>query len=230
MSGTAGESSESHPEEPVAVFMQGVSGQLCEGLNDVQKGFITSIRLLEGKKEDSSSLLRSVAHMFPPADLFSNELRSLPSAYSELRNFLDSRGASMTQHSSRRIKMTLAHYLYEEQEDKQAAVHIVQLIIASDRRNRDQSSETKVTPAPVSSSSRCPGASSIDKIAHNVAMRLKDKDRKFSGAIGECWMEFVDEYQQISRDYALSMTQKFQYMQNLLRGDAKRFHFIFLFI
>ena len=114
--------------------------------------------------------------MFPPVDLFSNELRSLPSAYSELRSFLDSRGASMTQNSSKRIMITLAHNLYEEQEDKQADVHIVQLIIASDRCNRDHSSETKVAPAPVSSSSRCPGASSIDKIAHNAAMRLKDKD------------------------------------------------------
>lgn len=225
MSRTAGESAGSHSDAPATLFMQGVSGQLFEGLNDVQKGFVTSIRLLEGSEEDTSSLPRSVADMFPPADLFCKELRSLPSVYSELRNFLDSRGARMTQHSSRRIMMTLAHNLYEEQVDKQAAVDIVQLFIASGRRNRDQSSETQIAPAPVSPSSQSPGASSIDKIAHNVAMRLKDKDRKFSGAIGECWMEFVDEYKQISRDYGLSMTQKWQYMQNLLRGDAKRFYF-----
>ena len=93
-------------------------------------------------EEDSSSPLRSVADMFPPSDLFSKELRSLLSVCSELHNFLDSRGACMTQHSSRRIMITLAHNLYEEQENKQAAVDIVQLIFASGRRNRDQSLET----------------------------------------------------------------------------------------
>ena len=37
-------------------------------------------------------------------------------------------------------------------------------------------------------------------------------------------MEFVDEYIQVCRDHALSQTQKLQYMQNILSGDAKRFY------
>lgn len=53
-------------------------------------------------------------------------------------------------------------------------------------------------------------------------MRLKQRENKFSGDLGEAWMEFVDEYLQISRDYSLTPVQKLQYLHNLLRGDAKK--------
>lgn len=35
-------------------------------------------------------------------------------------------------------------------------------------------------------------------------MRLKDSDKKFSGAFGECWMDFIDEYKQVAIDYDLN--------------------------
>ena len=37
-------------------------------------------------------------------------------------------------------------------------------------------------------------------------------------------MEYADEYKQLARDYGHSVSQKLQYMHNLLRGDAKRFY------
>ena len=122
--------------------------------------------------------------------------------------------------------MTLAYNLYEEQEDKQAAVNFVQKLIASGRRCRDANAPSQTSqPAPMSTS-RAPVYSgrSSDKIAHNVAMRFKDTDRKFSGSIGECWLAYVDDNKQIARDYNLSVPQKLQYMHNLLRGTAKRFY------
>lgn len=64
----------------------------------------------------------------------------------------------------------------------------------------------------------------MDRKAHDVGMRLKDSDKKFSGELGESWMEYVDEYQQISIDYQLSTQQKLQYLHNLLSKDAKRFY------
>ena len=79
-------------------------------LNDKQKGFVSSVRHLEATEAaQGDGLLRIFADMFPPADLFSKELCELPAVYTELRNFLDSHGANMQQHSSRRIMMTLAH-------------------------------------------------------------------------------------------------------------------------
>lgn len=55
-------------------------------------------------------------------------------------------------------------------------------------------------------------------------MRLKDSDQKFSRDLGECWMNFVDDYSQVSRDYGLSPQQKLQYLLNLLINEAKRFY------
>ena len=147
--GAAAQSRDStvHASEPL--FMQGLSDNLFQGLNDVQKGFITSIRLVQSSGEEGDALRREIADMFPPSELFSKELRNLPSA--ELRNFLDTHGARMTQHSSRRIMMTLASNVYEEQEDKQAAVEVVQDIIAAGHRNREQVSASQATAsAPVS--------------------------------------------------------------------------------
>ena len=120
--------------------------------------------------------------------------------------------------------MTLSHNIYEEQEDRHAAISILQNIIASGRRGREQIDTSHSTqPVPAATASASPRSSSVEKIAHNVAMRLRDKDKTFSGAIGECWMEYVDEYKQVPKDYSLDPTQRLQYMHNLLSGDGKRF-------
>ena len=55
-------------------------------------------------------------------------------------------------------------------------------------------------------------------------MRLGERDRKFSGDLGESWMEYGVDHPQLSRDYSLTPSQKLQYLHNLLRRDAKRFY------
>lgn len=64
---------------------------------------------------------------------------------------------------------------------------------------------------------------SEDKISHYISMRFRDEEKKFSGALGECWGEYISEYSYASKDYSLSETQKQQYLHHLLRGNAKRF-------
>lgn len=65
---------------------------------------------------------------------------------------------------------------------------------------------------------------SAEKVAQNAAMRLKESDKTLSGDLGESWMEYVDEYLQLCRNYSLSPSQKLQYPHNLLREDAKRYY------
>ena len=149
-------------------------------LNEKQKGFLTSIRHLEAANViHGDSLLRMFSYMFPPAGLFSKELCELPAIYTELRNFLDARGANMQQHSSCRIMMTLAHNVYEEQEDGQAAIEIVSEIVLAGRRMRADLSQARnsrlaSSQAPVVPTS---AASAPDRVAHNVAIRLRDKEK-----------------------------------------------------
>lgn len=210
-------------------FLKALSTESLGALTSTQKGFVTTIRMLEGDENLTGvQLKRTIADMFPPASLFSKEMCDIPAVHSELRDFLDSRGANLQQHSSHRIIMTLAHSLYEEPEDTQVAIEIAQSIIVAGRRVRtDLTRQSQLNQAPASLTAGASGAhhgTNAERLAHNVAMRLKDKDKKFSGDLGESWMEFVDDYLQMCRDYSLTHVQKLQYMHNLLRGDAKRFY------
>lgn len=55
-------------------------------------------------------------------------------------------------------------------------------------------------------------------------MRLTDANKKFRSDLDECWMELVEQLQQMDLDYHLSQSQKLQYMQNFLSKDAKRLY------
>ena len=198
-SGTAPGDISVTPQTPC--FLSSIPQDAINRMNASQQGFVMSIRVLE--KEDrmvGAVLLRAVSDMFPPASLFNENMPAIPALYSELRNFLDTRGCHLTQHSSRRIMMTLATNLYEDDDDQSAAVEIVRSIIASGRRNQAPAQLTPTQSTTQQSIGATP-STSAEKVAHNMAMRLKDRDKKFSGDVGECWQEYVDEYRQVSRDY-----------------------------
>ncbi len=61
---------------------------------------------------------------FPPAVLFSKDLRSVPAIYANIRDWLNSKEAALTPHSSHRILILVAHSLYEHNEDTVAATEI----------------------------------------------------------------------------------------------------------
>lgn len=63
-----------------------------------------------------------------------------------------------------------------------------------------------------------------ERVAHNVAMQLKDTENEFDGDLGEYWSEYADSYQQIAKDYNLSMDQKLQYLHDILSKDALCFY------
>jgi hypothetical protein len=66
--------------------------------------------------------------------------------------------------------------------------------------------------------------SSFDKAAHHMAMRFKDENKKHSGALGECWSEFISVYLYATEDYKLTYFHKLQHFHHLLRDYAKRFY------
>lgn len=220
------QSQQEEPEEETKTFLQSVD---METLTDEQAGFVNSLRLMEDELSQlaftGAQVKDAIAEMFPPATLFSPALRSMPFVYRDLRNWLDERGANMQQHSSRRIMMTIATQLYTESEDREAAIELVKNIIAAGRRTTTTTGSSSSTPPPVSQGyAEDSNMSGMDRTAHNIALRFKESSSKFSGNLGESWMEFVAEYQQVARDYRLSPRQKLQYLHNLLRADAKRFY------
>lgn len=49
-------------------------------------------------------------------------------------------------------------------------------------------------------------------------MRLTDSTNKLSRELSECWNEYVDSYNQLSKDYNLN-GEKPQYLHNVLEKD-----------
>lgn len=50
-------------------------------------------------------------------------------------------------------------------------------------------------------------------------MRLKDSKQKFSGALGQCWKNVLNEYKHIAEDHRLYKHQKLSYLYNMLSKD-----------
>lgn len=206
-------------------FLANLKQEDLSVLNARLKGLVLSLRSLD-PGVSGSTLKKLVAEMFPPGVLFDEDIREFPNIYLELRNFLEQRAVILPQHSSRRTMMTLSHNLYEEAEDRAAAIEITNLIIAHSRRGRSATARNE----PQESESASQDArsnnyhNSPEKTAHNVAMRLKDQDKKFTGELGECWSEFVDHYVQVCNDYSLTQNQRLLLMHNILSKDAQRFY------
>eukprot|EP00170_Pyropia_yezoensis_P001526 contig_6663_g1530 len=66
----------------------------------------------------------AVAELLPPAVLFGPSLVALPYLHRDLRNWRNARGANLEQHSSHRIKLTLATGLYPEAEERAVATEM----------------------------------------------------------------------------------------------------------
>eukprot|EP00170_Pyropia_yezoensis_P002975 contig_12489_g2982 len=180
--------------------------------------------MLEAKIRESTmsgdQVKDTVAQLFQPAAVFGPDVATLPYAHRELRKWLDSHGANLQQHSSHRVIMTLATSLYVDPEDSVAAHQLASELVAAGRRVGGSAAASQ-PPSPNRLEDATPAAS--DRTAHNIAMRFRHSSSKFSGNLGKAWMKFVAEHQQVARDYDLSQEQRFQFMHNILSGDAKRF-------
>lgn len=116
-----------------------------------------------------------MAELVPPAVLFGPDLQKYRIFYSEMRDFLNRNGCNLTQHPSRKIINTLAHELYEEADERAAAIELAKIIIAQGKN--------PITPAvipdkPPDQPNEKPSQNyeGKDKLAHNVTMRFKDTE------------------------------------------------------
>lgn len=89
-------------------YMKTVSDSLLSSLSTTQALFIVWMRAIS---EDvvGEDLRVSFAEMLPPVHLFCCDIWDMPSIWIEMRSFLDSRSAMLSQHFSRRVTMTIAH-------------------------------------------------------------------------------------------------------------------------
>lgn len=123
--------------------------------------------------------------------------------------------------------MTLSNSLYKDAEDRNIALELAQQYIAAERRppnlgTGSTSTNTKTTGENEHTIRAQP--SLTDKLTHNISTSFKDSESKCSGDIGGCWIEYVFEYKQVTRDYGLTAEQHLQYFHNILWKDMQRYY------
>lgn len=205
----------------VPTFLPSVTLDLLSNMTMKQKSFIIGLRTIDPEIQ-GQALREIIADEFLPGILFDPEIGRLGGVWHGLRTWLASRGVILPQHSSRRIILTLASGIYEDAEDRTIAMELAQRYVTNQKRgaaNPDTEQETHDSPEPSTNIQ----VTTPNRVAHNIAMRFKDTESKFSGDIGECWQEYVDEYRQVRADYNLTPAQKLQFIHNILSKDAQRF-------
>lgn len=80
----------------------------------------------------------ALSALTPPANLLVKEICHICSVLVSFRNSIDTRRAKIGQHSSASVIVTLDHDLYDEPEDRAAAVELALQILASSRHVRSE--------------------------------------------------------------------------------------------
>lgn len=192
-----------------------ISGEVSTSLLPRNAGFVPFVRSIEYSYV-RNLLWKHIAQVFSSVYLFGSELGKFPSNWTELRNFLNSRGAFLLQYLSRRVVLTIPHYLFIDAEDRTAAVELADRIIALGRRLLTATFKDTFTATTENISTNNSSTKHIfeQNTSHNVAATHKSSNQKFSGDLAECWHEYIDHKNQIDKDYKIFFSQKFQCLHN----------------
>lgn len=199
-------------------------------LPDVPRCFILAVRGLEPfltKGVPDEEVRGMVAETLPPATLFDPELVQLATIYRNFRNWINCHGGDLVQLASRRIILILDETLYADPEDQEMAKELAKQLLQTRNRRGSAGIPPRGDGTSVGASGGSSGSSgqpSAASLAHNIGMRFKDKDSKFSGQPHEALHDYVICYQQVTRNYYLDNDQKLQLQHNLFGGDAKRLY------
>lgn len=204
----------SSPAPSRTVFMEDTPTNEISAMNDTARGFVMIIRVMHN--ETGEKLRQRISEELSPEMMFNRGTAPFPSLWSNLRMFLVDREVPLRTHQRHRTIYIIANTIFVNDDENEIAVELARKIL-----NGNIYLNTPIRPEPTTSSDP---EDSNKKTAHNIAMRLRDAEQKFSGDLSECWEDYQDEYEQISEDYNLSNEQKFKYLHNFLRKDAHRFY------
>lgn len=156
--------------------------------------------------------------LLSPDAIFNPDVAAHPNIWAELRNLLVHRNVKVSVHERRRSAYTIANSLYDDAEEKAFALELAHIALNPARNHSANAAGPAAPHENHSSQQHFEG-----RTAHNIYMRLKESKSKLSGELGECWRDFVDEYDQVVSDYKITDKQQLRFMHNLLRKDTHRF-------
>lgn len=160
-----------------------------------------------------------VAIFLPPENVFGDDLRQLTAICKKIEDYLARHGVNFAAHLSHMIVCTITNGPSVSFKEKML---VTELPIDIHRRRASQPKQ----PIAVSSffKGSCFHYTSPERVAHNMAMSLKNSEAIFAGKTMDCSDKNVDEYYHIARNYRLPDEQKSQFVHYTISKDAPRFY------
>lgn len=143
----------------------------------------------------------------------------------QYKSFSDAREATLQQHSSQKVKWTLACSYYHEDKERKAAVEMASTILAAGRRlwqvraADDSNSPQKTWQFGL-------GRMSEELVAHKRFTRMLVSNKNVFAESRECWRKFDDQNKPIACDYNYTFYQKLQYFSNISLQVAQTSFFV----
>lgn len=185
-----------------------------EWLSPRYRRAVTTVRQI-GPDLSDNQLRKRVSELLPPEQLYKEDARSFKDLYQDLVDYLKKRGATLPTHFSQRIVRILANRLYAEPEESKVANRFTVDI------QQGRSSKPDLFPTPSNGDDgRKPHTKPLQRIAHNVTMRLRDSNWKFGGDTTKRWDEYVDTYNQMAKDHRHLDEKKVQFLYNTPTNEA----------
>ena len=204
-----------------------------EGYNPVSiahqefKAMLSSIINTDPQPADTIALLEDLREQLPADFAFSIEnLSGPPKLYKILRDYLLVHNFAYRKHpDSNRIALGLIHSFLENEEQNLALENYkarsntspppTNNVIQQVQNHNERPKQDDVIADRAIQDER--------RLANNLSSRTQKEDR-FSGKIGEDIMQFLAEYDDLSKDFALSEDQKLKYFHLIFDDQAKRYY------
>lgn len=135
-------------------------------------------------------------------------MRHLDAELQEFRDFLNRNDADIPPLFFHKIVDQPTFGPYKETTDREVAVEVAKEFKPQRAKRSNRYRDLPGTGMGTTAHSKFPARS-----AHDIAVRLKDSESKFSGDLEEHWQGYVDGYNQLSRDYDRTTDQKRQSKQ-----------------
>ena len=190
-------------------------------LNKDQEGLVTAINAYTEGRLTGEQLLFALSEDNRPEDLFKPSLLELPILFRYLKEWLERHEVCIKTHSSNRIISRLCMTIYSGI-DQTTGINCI-----NEYRKRGSIKNSILNIRQTierESLARIAKEDNISKIAHNIAIRFKDKYDKFSGDIYENWKNYLSEYLNECSDYSVPIEKRVQFRYHVLKDDARSFY------
>jgi hypothetical protein len=190
--------------------------------------------LIEADHLEVEDLREALAENLPAEILFSWENMGASGAVGcrILRDLLVHRGVQYIQAPNRRIHGSLIDTIYPDPEERLSIVQIfdAQTLIAEQHQSSTNTvmqghHTTDASPGVLPDTSvGYKNTTDATRAAHNLGLRFKQVEDKYSGEMSECLSEKLSHYVTAADDYELTNEQRLRFLHNIFTGESLRFY------